>query len=1270
MINLSSVKLNKENNHSSVQIQEVDNKKIAIIGIGLRLPMAKSVNEFWSNISNGVDCVREISKERKRLASMMLKACGIGDDNIKFDEAAFIDDIDTFDYSFFNLSPKEASVMDPNQRIFLETAIHAMEDAGYGGNKLNGSRTGVYLGYGSELDYKNYIQKVDPDSLIYSIPGNIRPIIASRLSYIMNFRGPSMIVDTTCSSSLVATHLACRALREGECDTALVGGIQIHLMPYRSVKIGIESSNSRTNTFDNNSNGTGTGEGAVVMVLKTLNKAIEAKDHIYAVISGSAVNHDGSSIGITAPNAIAQEDVIIRAWEDAEVKAESISYIEAHGTGTKLGDPIEIDGLCRAFRKQTDKKSFCGIGALKSNIGHLDNSAGIAGLLKGVMVLNKKQIPPTLHFKKVNRNINFEESPFYVVDQLRLLEANEFPLRCGVSSFGLSGTNCHMVLEEWQQKNVLVIQPDGEKYLFVISAKCEDSFHALIEDYKNYLIQNTNVTSQSLSYTVCTGRGHYEYRLAIIFSDIQELLEKITDYSLLTKEQREEQNIFYGVAKNLGENTLDIQQEKNNDFYVELCKAYITGADINFEAVFQGRKAWKISLPVYPFKKSRCWLDVDDFEDYNQHCEEMYTMSWCRENNPEKKLPKEDKLALVFTDGIAESEELEKELNKQKIDVILVQIGENSKEYSNNKYEIKCEINEFSNIFRKLSDKHFDFIIYYANNKQENESKDIYEFECRYNHEVNGVLYMTKAMLDNNIDYPIDLVFLAHNVNEVSKVEKFLDPLPNSLFGLGKVIEAEYPNITARAIDLDENSSFEHAVTEIRNLKKYYLTVFRNDEKYIEKFDVIQKKHEVENGITIKVDNVYIITGGTGGIGLEIANFLSKKAKVTIVLLSRSAFPEQEKRNDILKSESQSKYAKKIRIIQDIENRGSKIYCYQVDVSNFSEINVCIEKIRSRFGKINGLIHSAGVAGNGFLIQKTETSFQSVVAPKIKGTWLLDKLTEQDNLDFMILFSSLNTLMGIPGQTDYTAGNSYLDAYSAYRNKKGKKTIVINWTSWKEVGMAYDNHNDLSNGILKAIDTKRAINIFEKVLSSYENRVIVGEINKDGSLYGKSIEDIDFMIQDNIKTILNIKTRELTKETKIERKTAITHQKLEYPQIEKIVTEIWIKVLGYDEIDVNSNFFQIGGDSIMINRVSSLLDDAFPDTISMSELFKYTTILSISKYIYQKHNVGNEKETLQKKENDSNDEDMKNKIAQMLVDAKENKLTLENALQQYLSMED
>ncbi len=609
-------------------------KDIAIVGISIKLPKADTLEEFWRNLRDGRDCITSFPSVRKKDIDDYLSSWK---ENIEYRQAGYLKEIDKFDYDFFRLSPREARLMDPNQRLFLETAWKAIEDSGYGGKKLSGTRTGVYVGFSEDFseEYKKLIVKSKPEFMSLSVTGNIKSIIASRISYLLDLKGPSMMIDTACSSALVAVHLACQAIRKGDCDQAIAGGVKVKLIPIKDdnqVSIGVESSSERAKTFDDSSDGTGLGEGVVAIMLKPLQKALEDRDNIYAVIKGSAINQDGSSIGITAPNALAQADVIERAWKDAEIDPETISYIEAHGTGTKLGDPIEIDGITKAFSKYTQKQQFCGVGAVKTNIGHLDNTSGIAGLVKTVLALQHHQLPPTVHFEKPNQKINFERSPVYVVDHLEEWDTDKTRRRCGISSFGLSGTNCHLILEEAPQVSKKA-HKETEPQILTLSARTDTGLKELIQQYKDFVDKSPELDISDLCYTANTGRGHYKHRLALVIKDKVDLQNKLMRLQDMKLNELDEAGIYYGTHRIVlsgkerkkaseltEEEKLTISNHANlkakecsikaeEALLVEIAQLYIQGAEVEWDDLYTDHKKFHLSLPTYPFERTRCWVE-------------------------------------------------------------------------------------------------------------------------------------------------------------------------------------------------------------------------------------------------------------------------------------------------------------------------------------------------------------------------------------------------------------------------------------------------------------------------------------------------------------------------------------------------------------------------------------------------------------------------------------------------------------------------------------
>ncbi|WP_051614117.1 beta-ketoacyl synthase N-terminal-like domain-containing protein [Paenibacillus sp. UNC217MF] len=619
------------------EINTTNNQDIAVIGLSVNLPGASNLDEFWRNIRNKREFIRELSNVRKQDSeSFILNFTHLDKKSIRYSYGGYLDNVDHFDYSFFHLSPNEAAYMDPNQRLFLESCWEAIEDAGYGGNKLIGSRTGVYLGYADWPVYGQYVSKNCPTFINTASVGNTPSIIASRISFLLNFQGPAFLVDTACSSSLVAIHLACTALKNNECEQAIAGGVKVSLIPAEGVfEIGIESSNRKTKTFDADSDGTVWGEGSIALLLKPLEKALSDNDYIYAVIKGSAMNQDGASVGITAPNAASQEKLLMNAWKDAGIDPETISYIEAHGTGTKLGDPIEIDGIRRAFRHFTDKKQFCGIGSVKTNIGHLDGTSGVAGLVKAIASLKYKELLPTINFSKPNSKIGFEDSPVYVNDRLQTWETGYNPRRCGVSSFGFSGTNCHVILEESPLLDEnQSIDASGEIVL-ALSAKSNSALKELVEKYIPFL-EDSQVNLHDICYTANTGRGHYNVRLAIIADDRRELIKKLNLILVQNFNIPPNNGIFFGehravtvirndrsqgiitteecrqLSDEANEQLLDID---NNNKWVNIntiCQLYIKGANINWELYYKTENRRKVRVPTYPFQRVRCWIDTND----------------------------------------------------------------------------------------------------------------------------------------------------------------------------------------------------------------------------------------------------------------------------------------------------------------------------------------------------------------------------------------------------------------------------------------------------------------------------------------------------------------------------------------------------------------------------------------------------------------------------------------------------------------------------------
>jgi len=513
------------------QDREAKNEPIAIIGIGCRFPGANDPVAFWQLLRDGVDAIREVPADRfDQHAFYDPDPATPGKMNTRW--GGFLGQVDQFDPNFFGISPREALRMDPQQRLLLEVTWEALQDAGQVPERLVGTQAGVFIGIATN-DYGrlqwNDLERIDA----YAGTGNAMSIAANRISYLFDFRGPSLAIDTACSSSLVAVHLACCSLRNGESTLALAGGVNLILSPAIAInftKAGAMAPDGRCKAFDARANGYVRSEGAGVVVLKPLSKAWADGDPIYAVIRGSAVNQDGRSNGLMAPNPLAQEAVLREAYRQAAVSPGKVQYVEAHGTGTFLGDPIEAKALGTVLGVERPPGRRCALGSVKTNLGHLEAAAGIAGLIKVALALRHREIPPSLHFEKPNPHIPFDELPLRVQTTLSPWPAESGPALAGVSSFGFGGTNAHVVLEE-APPAIIGIRDAERKIgtrLLPLSARSPQALQSLARAYQNFLATLESAASlPDVCYTASVRLSHHEHRLAVTGNSPAQLLESL-----------------------------------------------------------------------------------------------------------------------------------------------------------------------------------------------------------------------------------------------------------------------------------------------------------------------------------------------------------------------------------------------------------------------------------------------------------------------------------------------------------------------------------------------------------------------------------------------------------------------------------------------------------------------------------------------------------------------------------------------------------------------
>lgn len=564
---------------------------IAIIGMSGRFPGARNLDEFWQNLRDGVESISSFSEAE-------LLASGVSPDLLKRQDyvnaAGIIQDAELFDASFFGFNPAEASVLDPQQRLFMECAWEAIEMAGYDPETYDGL-IGVFAGASRSTYLLNLFRNpnvpVDPFTLSIA---NDKDHLPTRTSYKLNLKGPSVAVQTSCSTSLVAVHMACQSLLSYQCDMALAGGAAIRVPPkagYLYIEGGIDSPDGHCKAFDASANGTVSGSGVGVVFLKRLANALADNDSIHAVILGSAVNNDGSlKVGYTAPGVDGQAAVISMAQAVAEVEPESISYVEAHGTGTFLGDPVEISALTQAFREGTQRQNFCAIGSVKTNIGHTDVAAGVAGLIKTALALKHQMIPPSLHFESPNAQIDFAHSPFFVNTKLSKWETGELPRRAGVSSFGIGGTNAHVIVQE--APNVEPAETGRPVELLLLSGRTESALEAAAANLAAHFNRHPDINLADAAYTLQVGRRHFKHRRMLVCRNVAEAAmalakrdKKRVFTSASAQEERPVAFMFPGQGSHYANMGRELYEtERTFAEQVDLCSALLQphlGIDLN-----------------------------------------------------------------------------------------------------------------------------------------------------------------------------------------------------------------------------------------------------------------------------------------------------------------------------------------------------------------------------------------------------------------------------------------------------------------------------------------------------------------------------------------------------------------------------------------------------------------------------------------------------------------------------------------------------------------
>lgn len=1013
---------------------------IAIIGLAGRYPGANNLEEFWANLAAGHDAISEVPLSRWDHSRYYDPQRGTpGKTNSKW--GGFITDHDCFDPLFFNMAPREAGYIDPQERLFLQCAWESLEDAGYTRASLgravppmSGASVGVFVGVMYE-EYQLYgaesTQRGEPLALSGSAAS-----IANRVSYFCNFHGPSLAVDSMCSSSLTAIHLACESLRAGSCDVALAGGVNLTLHPNKYLALAqgrFTSSQGRCESFGEGGDGYVPGEGVGAVLLKPLSRAVADGDRIYGVIRASALNHGGKTNGYAVPNPQAQTAVIERALARAQVDPEAISYIEAHGTGTRLGDPIEIAALTRAFRSQTEARGYCAIGSVKSNIGHAESASGIAGLSKVLLQMQHGQLVPSLHSARLNSGIDFAATPFVVQQELapwpRPLGGTRL---AGLSSFGAGGSNAHLLIEEYVAPTFVPTPAfsTAKPGVFPFSARDARGLHEVLRLMRQALLSLDEASLPELANGLQAGREAFEQRLVLLAADRQDLLAGLDAQLLVDGDLAGRVHIPPTLAQ-VGVAPVLAQQ-------------WVAGQPVDWAMLWPaGPRPRKISLPTYPFASQRCWIPGAAEATTPRAVASMIEPPVARRSIQPGAEPESATPPLLFAPHwqsrpcSASQPPAERQLLVFCEPLVALDAG----------------------ALAALAPANCHLL-----------DQRPAPVDARYTAYAVALLGLLQELLRQRP---------ARALLQVVVPESGEGRLFEGLAGLLRSAQLEHPALRCQLLAcsasgdellgiLDQESSSD-------DLQVRRAAGLRWVRQWQELMPAAGPAVPWKNG------GVYLITGGSGGVGLLLAEEISRRARDTVLCLVSRQAPNEA-------------------LAARLSSLPAHVIHRAVDVGDGAALTGLIAELQQTYGQLNGIVHAAGLNRDKLLLRKNAEEMHQVLAPKVAGLSQLDQASAGCALDFMLLFASATGALGNPGQADYACANAWLDAFASQRNElcrqglRQGRTLAIDWPYWQDGGMRLSAGQieamTAASGLLP-LSTGRAMQALDLAWAAQQDQVLV-----------------------------------------------------------------------------------------------------------------------------------------------------------------------------------
>ncbi|HML51594.1 MAG TPA: beta-ketoacyl synthase N-terminal-like domain-containing protein [Propionicimonas sp.] len=1179
---------------------------VAIIGIECMFSSAQSKEEFWEHLMTGRESIRGLPLHRAHQVEDVL-GLPRSEPGDYFTPMGYLDEVDGFDASLFRISPKEALTIDPKQRLFMEATFRALEDAGYAGEDSLGSNTGVFVGVDhlSDLDfpYKTFTEKTGMLAQTGSMPG----LLAGRVSHHFNFTGPSIVFDTACSSSLVALHAACESLAAGASDVAVAGGVNVSLYTAGHNRFGsVESSHARVHTFARNASGTNWAEGAAAIVLKPLDKALEDGDHVYAVVKSVAINNDGATNGVTSPSAQAQAQVLTQAWRDARIDPSEVSYIEAHGTGTLVGDQIELKGLTQAFRQFTERRQFCGLGSLKPNIGHAVGASGIAGLIKVTLALEKRALPPSINFDEPNGDIHFQESPVYLVDSPTPWGNGAEPLLAGVSSFGFAGTNCHAVLT-----SAPAVAPGATAEgldVFTLSTHERTLAPELVDRFIGYLDDNPGVSYADLCFSANRGRRDSKWRMAFVAEDTTDLKAQL----IRAAEQLQSGQPAWESGEVRDGSAVESLHAAMQKFTAsgrtdrvaleETARCYRLGADIDWAAHYAGQHRRRLSLPVSPLLNTKYWanavlerptgrgarsvhLSLPVWELAAKATGDDWSGSWLvlHEGRPLD-------LAVVeqlHERGVRVTEVVTEAAQSLRPAPIVVDPADPA--------ALACGIQE-------IPAEHAPDRVLHLWGLAEDPSLD------RSYLSILRLIRATRRSAE-----PVKLTVVTADALVARGDGASVPTLGALAAGPVLVASRELPKLECRQVDFgrDEIDAADGLVVDAL-LREAASDDGLRQVAYSGPARLVPNYREVEPETPrsqIRPHGLYLLTGGLGGIGAALATRLVERDGANVILTGRRALPPASTWKQVSSDpDSDRQLVAQLQLLMRLRSRGAVVEYHQVAVDDDAAMTALVDDCERRLGPFAGVFHLAGISTGGMIELTDDAQSRRVLSAKVGGTETIGRIFAARPLDFLMLFSSFTALVGPVALVDYSSACAFQDSYAVATSTPNQRVISVSWDSWKDVGMLtrIERKSEVDQRLQAALGEGISIDDGMEIISS----ILAGT----GSRFVVTARPVRDMFYDLDKAFdLSDLGDGQDPESVFERPDLASPYVAPSTPIEFEVADVWQRVFSIREVGLDDNFYELGGDSLMALTITSALNENYG--MEVTDLFTYPTVRELADFL-------------------------------------------------------